>query len=205
MPTLVDHGAIVDDETILSGEVVELRARIGVSNRYLDGLNIESFSKVDGVADRLLGFTGKAEDEVAMNGKAKLMAKSRARSTVAPFLMFLRICGSPDSKPTISRRQPASRIALRVSRSVVTREVQDQVSLSGLSFSQSSTVRTFWMLKVSSSKKNSFTSGKSSLACAISAATSSVERLRQACPLRVCGHRQKVHCAGQPRVEYRET
>ena len=26
------------------------------------------------------------------------------------------------------------------------------------------------------------------------------ERLRQGCPLSVCGHRQKVHCAGQPRV-----
>jgi hypothetical protein len=35
----------------------------------------------------------------------------RARSTVAPFLMFFRICGSPDSYPTVSRRQPASRTA----------------------------------------------------------------------------------------------
>ena len=35
----------------------------------------------------------------------------------------------------------------------------------------------------------------------ISAATSSVERLRQAWPESVCGQRQKVHCAGQPRVE----
>ena len=83
----------------------------------------------------------------------------------------------------------------------MTREVQDQVSPSGFSFSQSSIVRAFWILKVSSSKKNSFTCGNSSFACAISAATSSVERLRQACPLSVCGHRQNVHCAGQPRVE----
>src|SRR6202042_1644824 len=119
--------------------------------------------------------------------------------------MFLRICGSPDSKPTIKSRHPASRIAFSVSRSVVTREVHDQVSFSGFNLAQSSTVRAFWMLKVSSSKKNSLTSGNSSLACAISAATSSVDRLRHACPLKVCGHRQKVHCAGQPRVEYRET
>jgi hypothetical protein len=41
---------------------------------------------------------------------------------------------------------------------------------------------TFWMLKVSSSKKNSFTSGKFSLAHFSSAATSSVDRLRQAWP-----------------------
>jgi hypothetical protein len=40
---------------------------------------------------------------------------------------------------------------------VVTRDVQDQVSFSGLSFSHSSIVRAFWMLNVSSSKKNSFT------------------------------------------------
>src|ERR1700753_1032529 len=114
--------------------------------------------------------------------------------------IFLRICGSPDSKPTINSRHPASRIAFRVSRSVVTREVQDQVSFSGFSLAHSSTVRAFWMLKVSSSKKNSLTSGHIAFALAISAATSSVERLRHGCPLKVCGHKQKVHCAGQPRV-----
>src|SRR5512146_1765608 len=96
-------------------------------------------------------------------------------------------------------------MALRVSSSVVTREVQDQVRPSGFSFWQSSMVRAFCRLKVSSSKKNSFTQGQYSLALAISAATLSVERLRHGCPLRVCGHRQKVHCAGQPRVVYSDT
>src|SRR5579864_1099615 len=103
------------------------------------------------------------------------------------------------------RRHPASFMALRVSKSVVTREVQDQVRPSGFNFAQSSMVRAFWMLKVSSSKKNSFTHGQYSLARAISAATLSVERLRQGCPLNVCGQRQKVHCAGQPRVVYSDT
>ena len=92
-------------------------------------------------------------------------------------------------------------MAFRVSRSVVMREVQDQVMPSGLSLAQSSMVRSFWMLKVSSSKKNSLTWGKFSFAHLSSAATSSVERLRQAWPESVCGQRQKVHCAGQPRVE----
>src|SRR6185437_8492868 len=100
----------------------------------------------------------------------------------------------------MSRRQPASFIAFNVSKSVVTREVQDQVRFSGFSFSQSSMVRAFWMLKVSSSKKYSFTQGQYSLAFAISRATSSLLRLRQGCPLSVCGHRQNVHMAGQPRV-----
>src|ERR1700739_3158607 len=128
--------------------------------------------------------------------------KVRPISTVAPFLMFFRICGSPDSKPTISKRHPASFIAFSVSRSVVTLEVQLHVIPRGFSFSQSSIVRPFWMLNVSSSKKNSFTCGKFSCAHFNSAATSSVERLRHACPLSVCGHRQNVHCAGHPRVEY---
>src|SRR5277367_1473125 len=55
--------------------------------------------------------------------------------------MFFRICGSPDSYPTISSRQPASRIAFSVSRSVVTRDVHDHVRPSGFSLAQSSTVR----------------------------------------------------------------
>src|SRR5579863_6601529 len=116
---------------------------------------------------------------------------------VAPFLMFFRICGSPDSNPTINNRQPASFMAFSVSRSVVTRDVQLQVNPRGLSFEQSSMVRCFWMLNVSSSKKNSFTCGKFCFAQAISAATSSLDRLRHACPLKVCGHKQNVHCAGQ--------
>src|SRR5205823_1323618 len=119
--------------------------------------------------------------------------------------MFLRIWGSPDSYPTMSRRQPASFIAFNVSKSVVTREVHDQVSPKGLSLLHSSMVRAFWMLKVSSSKKNSFTFGQYSLALAISAATSSLDRLRHGCPLRVCGHKQKVHCAGHPLVVYNDT
>src|SRR5580704_12788808 len=100
----------------------------------------------------------------------------------------------------MSSRHPASFIAFSVSKSVVTREVQDQVRPSGFNLAQSSMVRAFWMLKVSSSKKNSFTSGQYCFTFDISLATSSVERLRQGCPLKVCGHRQKVHCAGQPRV-----
>ncbi len=43
---------------------------------------------------------------------------------------------------------------------MVTREVQDQVMPRGFSFAQSSMVRAFWMLKVSSSKKNSLTCGE---------------------------------------------
>src|ERR1019366_3673994 len=92
-----------------------------------------------------------------------------------------------------------------VAKAVVPLEVQGPVSPSGFSFSQSSIVRAFWILNVSSSKKNSFTCGKSFFAFAISAATSSVDRLRHAWPESVCGHRQNVHCAGHPRVEYSET
>src|ERR1043166_3843405 len=105
----------------------------------------------------------------------------------------------------MSSRHPASFIAFNVSKSVVTREVHDQVIPTGFSFEQSSMVRAFWMLKVSSSKKNSFTYGQYSLALAISRATASAERLRHGCPDSVCGHRQNVHCAGQPRVVYSDT
>src|SRR5271163_779875 len=100
----------------------------------------------------------------------------------------------------MSSRQPASFMAFRVSKSVVTREVHDHVRPSGFSLAHSSIVRAFWMLNVSSSKKNSFTSRQDSFSFDISAATSSVERLRHWCPLSVCGQRQNVYCAGQTRV-----
>src|SRR5439155_19408867 len=96
-------------------------------------------------------------------------------------------------------------LAFTVSKSVVTRDVQDHVRPSGFSFAHSSIVRAFWMLNVSSSKKNSFTSGHICLAFAISAATSSLDRFRHGCPLNVCGHKQNVHCAGHPRVVYSDT
>src|SRR5712671_1703890 len=105
----------------------------------------------------------------------------------------------------MSKRHPASFIAFNVSKSVVTREVHDQVSPRGFSLAHNSIVRAFWMLNVSSSKKNSFTSGQYCLTFDISAATSSVERLRHGCPLSVCGHKQNVHCAGHPRVVYNDT
>ena len=41
--------------------------------------------------------------------------KVRAISTVAPFLMFFKICGSPDSNPTMNKRAPASAMAFSVS------------------------------------------------------------------------------------------
>src|ERR1700688_3120952 len=100
----------------------------------------------------------------------------------------------------MSSRHPASFIAFRVSKSVVTREVKDHVSSSGFNLAHNSMVCVFCMLNVSSSKKNSFTSGQYCFTFDISAATSSVERLRHGCPLKVCGHKQNVHCAGQPRV-----
>src|SRR5260370_41119795 len=105
----------------------------------------------------------------------------------------------------MSSRQPASFIAFRVSKSVVTREVQDQVSLRGFSLPHSSMVRAFWRLNVSSSKKYSLTFGQYSWALAISPATASEERLRQGCPLRGWGRKQNVNWAGQPRVEDSET
>src|ERR1039458_2357046 len=68
-------------------------------------------------------------------------------------------------------------MALRVSKSVVTRDVQDQVRPSGFNLAHNSTVRAFCRLKVSSSKKNSFTYGQYSFAFAISRATSPLGRL----------------------------
>jgi hypothetical protein len=109
---------LISDETIFLDEVEKLGAGKGMGDGDLNGLAIELLGEPDGVAYGSPGFTGKAEDEITMYDEAKVLTaftKSRARWTVAPFLIFLRIWGSPDSKPTISSLQPASFIALRVS------------------------------------------------------------------------------------------
>ena len=43
-------------------------------DRNLDGFAIEGLGKVDGVADRLFGLAGQAEDEVAVNRQAQVVA-----------------------------------------------------------------------------------------------------------------------------------
>src|SRR5215470_7377987 len=129
---------------------------------------------------------------------------SRACWTVAPFLIFFRICGSPDSNPTMNSLHPADRIAFNVSRSTCTLDVQDQVKFKGLNFSHSSRILDFRIVKVSSSKNISFMYGNNSSECFTSAATSSADLVRHGCPSKVCGHKQNVHSAGHPRVVYKD-
>ena len=70
-------------------------------DRNLDGFDVQLLGEIDGLAQGLAGFAGQADDEVAVDqpGRAswQFAVKRSAMSTVAPFLMFFRICGSPDS------------------------------------------------------------------------------------------------------------
>src|SRR5580700_10683138 len=121
-------------------------------------------------------------------------------STVAPFLMFFKICGSPDSNPTINNRAPPSAIAFNSSYLLWHRAVQDHRNFSGLNFWLNSIARSLRILNVSSSKKISFICGKYSSVFFTSWTTLSTDLVRHACPETVCGHMQKVQSAGHPRV-----
>jgi hypothetical protein len=70
---LVGHG-FVGDEAVLLGVVEELGAGEGVGDGDLDGLAVELLGELDGVADRLAGLAGQAEDEVAVDDQAELVA-----------------------------------------------------------------------------------------------------------------------------------
>src|SRR5439155_908885 len=119
---------------------------------------------------------------------------SRAISVVAPFLMFFRICASPDSNPTIKSRAPPSAIAFSSSYLLWHRAVQDHWNFSGLNFWLSSITRSRRMLNVSSSKKISFICGKYSSVFFTSCTTLSTLRVRHACPEIVCGHMRTYNC-----------
>ena len=137
---------LVGDESVGLGVVVELRARIGVRNGDLDGFHIQRLGKVDGVADRLLRLAGQAENEVAVDRQAQVVAvlgkRPRALNggALLDVLQNLRI-----ARLKSHNQQPAAGFLHRLQRvaSVVTREVQLQVRPSGFSFSHSSMVRTF--------------------------------------------------------------
>ena len=71
----VDHlRAFIQDEAVGFGVVVKLGARIGVRHRNLDGFHVEFLGEVDGAANGLLGLAGQAEDEVAVDDQAELLA-----------------------------------------------------------------------------------------------------------------------------------
>ncbi len=78
--------------------------------------------------------------------------------------------------------------------------LHDHVNLIFLNSLQSASTRSFLMVKVSSSKKISRTSGKFFSAHFTSSTTFGIERSRQGCMSNVCGQRQKVHSAGHPLV-----
>ena len=64
----------VGDEVVALGEVEELGAGEGVGDGDLDGLAVELLGEVDGVADGFLGLAGEAEDEVAVDDEAEVVA-----------------------------------------------------------------------------------------------------------------------------------
>src|SRR6202789_539038 len=70
---VVGHG-LVGDEAVDLGVVEELGAREGVGDGDLNSLAVELLGEVDGVADGLFGLAGEAEDEVAVDDQAKLVA-----------------------------------------------------------------------------------------------------------------------------------
>ena len=61
--------------------IVEFRSGKGVGQRNLDGLAVELFGEVDGALDGFLGFAGQADNEVAVNGNAHLLAVFRERAS----------------------------------------------------------------------------------------------------------------------------
>src|ERR1700676_442552 len=61
-------------KTFLAHLVMQFGAGHGVSERNLDGFAIQFLGEVDGLVDGFLGFTGQADDEVAVNFDADLAA-----------------------------------------------------------------------------------------------------------------------------------
>src|SRR5690349_4550805 len=76
MTRIIGHLFINRDEPVLLNVVVKFSARERVPQRDLDGLYIQFFRKIYALADGLSCFARQADDEVAVNGEAQLLAVS---------------------------------------------------------------------------------------------------------------------------------
>ena len=208
---LVDHLSVGRQEAVLHDVVVKFRARDkreppipGWFRRQVPWRSLMVLVMVSRVSP------GSPRDEIAVDHQAKLVAILGELPRAFHGRTLLDVLAESADRPIRSRRSaggsrlPSSPSASR--KSVVTREVQDHVRPSGFSLAQSSTVRTFWMLKVSSSKKNSFDVGPIPGAFAPfmghvvgGALCASDARQWSAATSRT------VHCAGHPRVVEDET
>ena len=81
VPTLIHHLLLVDDEAVLLGKVVQLRARVSMRQRYLDGLYIQLLGKLDGLLDSLASLPRQADDEVAVHSESQLLGIAREVSS----------------------------------------------------------------------------------------------------------------------------
>ena len=74
MSAFVDHLGVGDHEAVLHRVVVEFGARVGVSHRHLNGLDVEFLGEVDGVANGFAGLAGQSQDEIAVDDQTELVA-----------------------------------------------------------------------------------------------------------------------------------
>src|SRR5215470_10045905 len=73
--TLVDEFGVAEVEpAVFDRLAVQIGARIGCGERDLDRVRVDFRGKADGFFDRLLGLTGKAEDEGAVDRDPELVA-----------------------------------------------------------------------------------------------------------------------------------
>src|ERR1700733_15127093 len=111
---------LASDKASALDEIEELGAGKGMSDRDLDGFAIKFLSELDGVADRSLGFTWQAEDEIAVYEEAKVMTVldevtgALDRGTLLDVLENLGIAGLEAND-----QQPATRLLHGLERVIV--------------------------------------------------------------------------------------
>ena len=62
------------DQRVFFGVVVELGAGIRVRDRNLNGFVVQALGEIDGLAERLARFARQADDEIAVDHQAQLLA-----------------------------------------------------------------------------------------------------------------------------------
>src|SRR3954451_12839245 len=74
MADIIGHHFVKRDQAILLNVIVELSARKRMSDRNLNGFDVELLCKVDALTNGVARFTRQSYDEIAVNRKAELFA-----------------------------------------------------------------------------------------------------------------------------------
>src|ERR1022692_3076234 len=197
--------ALVREPAVEFGLFVKFRARIGRGERNLDAEHVEFLGEIDGVRNGFTRLDGQAENEGAVDKDVRLLAGPGEPAHFLHGHAFFDAGENVVVAGFVTDQEQAQAVVLEGFYGVVI-NVRPAVATPGQT-ERADFFRDFARAREVGREgvvveEEFFDLRKYFFAWAISSATFCAERTRYLWPPMLCGQRQKVHWAGQPRPVY---